>query len=114
MKSVIDGLLESKIIDLCDSGHYGFWTARGYLTPHGLRAVADEIDKLNKPWDLQIQHMYTRYLRVCGKCSENREILTLGIMTSGSWECEMCGDVSETNPSLIHNPNYCEPPHETT
>lgn len=114
MKPIIERLLEAKIIDKDESGFYNFWTTLGYLTPMGLRTVADAIDKINLPWTMQIQHMYDSYLRVCSDCSKDREILTLGIMLSAPYQCQMCGNMCDGHPNLIHNPNCCEPPHETT
>lgn len=33
---------------------------RGYLGPHHLRAIADELDRLNAPWEQRIEDYFNK------------------------------------------------------
>jgi hypothetical protein len=49
---------------VCDlDGYYYFWPAggRGHLDANHLRAIADKLDEINKPWDEQIKREIEQY-----------------------------------------------------
>lgn len=47
---------ERREFDMLEDGYYYYWPSnQGAIAPWELRAIADELDRLNADWDKQVQ-----------------------------------------------------------
>ena len=45
-----------------DDGYYIFWPINGgAFTAHNLREIADELDRLNAPWDAEVKRYFDEH-----------------------------------------------------
>lgn len=60
-KRLIDMVHERREIIMDVDGYHYYWpSGNGHLAPHQLRWIADELDRVNAPWDAEVQQAMNR------------------------------------------------------